>query len=549
MEGEETDMNEKSGGGIARIGREIEEIEALAASTREQAADAGAISPSVADETIREIGQQVSQALLKFVPSGSIFALDIHGAVRMYGNHLQTHESLGAARINMDGGENKNEKAIRGKALEEFHVHDQKMAGHRSYTTDELAIMKEGNDPEYERLREKHPEIEHLAQTNHEQTDVVTITRQGIVTAQVKNLGEASDYFWAFKKDADNQRFIVPMDKYESVKADLEKRAKKGGENGERAKEFLQKLESASVARWGTRNPRLAHSAKVAQDAATRTGRRIGAGVATDVALIAIGGVAWEIREAYRDPGAMTLMERVDRLLRVVWSKIRAAIKDRALREIGFEALSMGVSMLAAPQKMARAAVSKILSTAQRLWMDFVAGKIKSLADVVSAILKAVYSVACIGVAITVERYLSTVLGVVPGGEILSAVLAAAVAGVIIVIGNRGIEAIVRGLAALSARAELARRRREEIERFCAQAIPRMIADRDRLEELVDRHLAESGIALDHAFADMGAARDGDVKDLGRFLDALKELNPALQWSSLAEFETSVMRSDEPLKI
>ena len=538
-------MSEKSGGGVAAVGREIGEIGALAASTREQAADAGAISPSVADEAIREIGQQVSQALLRFVPSGGKFALDIHGAVLLYGNHLQTHEGLGEARKNKDGGENRNEKAIRGKALEEFHVHDQKMAGRRSYTTDELAMMRAGDGDErkeYDRLRKKHPEIEDLAQKNHLHTDVVTITPQGIETAQVKNLDNPSSYFREFKKDHDNDQFIVPMDKYESVKADLEKRAKKGGENGERAKEFLQKLESASVARWGTRNPRLAHSAKVAQDAATRTGRRIGAGVATDVALIAIGGVAWEIREAYRDPGAMTLMERVDRLLRVVWSKIRSAIKDRALREIGFEALSM----LAAPLKMAGAAVSKILRTVQRLWMDFVAGKIKSLADVVSAILKAVYSVACIGVAIAVERYLSTVLGVVPGGEMLSAVLAAAVAGVIIVIGNHGIEAIVRGLAALSARAELARRRREEIERFCAQAIPRMIADRDRLEDLVDRHLAERGIALDCAFADMGAARDDE--DLGRFLDALKALNPGLPWSSLAEFD-ALMLSDQPVKL
>ena len=92
-------MSEKSGGGIAGLDREIGEIGALAPSTREQAADAGAISPSVADEAIREIGQQVSQALLRFVPSGTgKIALDIHGAVRMYGNHLQTHESLGEAR-------------------------------------------------------------------------------------------------------------------------------------------------------------------------------------------------------------------------------------------------------------------------------------------------------------------------------------------------------------------------------------------------------------------------------------------------------------------
>ena len=546
-------MSKKSGSGVATIGREIGEIGALAASAQERVADTGTISPSVADEAIREIGQQISQTLSRFVPSGGKFPLDIDGALRMYGNHVQTHENLSAARVNEDGGKNRNERMIQGKTEEEFFVHDQKMAGHTSHTTDKLAKMKEANHPEheeYEMLRKAYPEIEHLAQTNHAHTDVVTVTSQGIMTAQVKKLDDPASYFREFKKDSKNDQFVVPSDKFESVKADLEKREKKGGEDGRRAKEFLQKLKSASVGSWATRNPTLAHSAKVARDAATRTGSRIGAGVATDVALIAMGGVAWEIREAYRDPDAMTLMERVSRLLRVVWSKIQEAIKDRSLREIGFEALSMGVSMLAVPLKMAQAALVKILGVVQRLWMEFIGGKIKSLADVLSAILQAVYSVACIGVAITVERYLSTAIGALPGGEMLSAVLAAAVAGVIIVIGNRGIETIVYGLAKLSARAELARRRREEIEQFCAQAIPQMIADRERLEELIDEHLAERRVTLDRTFADMGTAWEDE--DLDRFLDALKTLNAvygkALPWSSQEEFD-ALMLSDKPLKM
>ena len=541
-------MSDKSRGPIAGIDRQSGEIGALVASAREPT-EGGSNFPSVADEAIREIGQQVSQALLRFMPSGTgKFALDIHGAVRMYGNHLQTHQSLGAARVNTDGSENNNENAVRGKNLEESYTHDQRMEGQRSYTTDELAIMRKDDDPEYGRLLRKYPEIADLAQTNHEQTDVVTVTRQGLVTAQVKNLDKASKYFQAFQEDADNDRFVVPQDRYLSVKADLEQRAKGGGADGQQAKEFLEKLEPASASRRATRHPNLAHAGKVAQDAATRAGHRIAVGVATDIALIAVGGVAWEIREYYRDPGTMTLWQRVDRLLRVIWSKIKAVFNERALREVGFEALSAGVSMLVAPLKMAKAAVEKIFGVVSRLWMEFVAGKIKSLADVVSAILKAVYSVACIGVAIAVERSLANVLGVVPGGEMLSAVLAAAVAGVIIVIGNRGIETIVRTLAVLSSRVELARRKREEIERFCAQVIPQMVADRERLEGLVDRHLAEREFALDSAFADMAAARHGE--GIGKFLNGLQEVNAAygkvLPWSSFMEFNTR-MRSDEPL--
>ena len=542
-------MSDKSGGAFAGISQELGDIGALAASTRGLAADTGQVPPSVADEAIREIGQQISQALLRFVPSGTgKFALDIHGAVRMYGNHLETHESIGAARINQDGGKSSNVNAVRGKHLEEFYKFDQKTMGQRSYTTDELNIMRDNQDPEYDSLVKKYPKIASLARKNHEQTDIVTITPQGLVTAQVKNLERASDYFRHFRKDADNDRFIVPMDKYESVRADLERRAKAGGMDGQQAKQFLKKLEPASASRWSTRHPNLAHAGKVAQDAATRAGHRIAVGVATDIALIAVGGVAWEIREYYRDPGTMTLWQRVDRLFRVIWDKIKAVFNERALREVGFEALSASVSMLAAPLKMAKAAVEKIFGVVSRLWMEFVAGKIKSLADVVSAILKAVYSVACIGVAIAVERSLANVLSVVPGGEMLSAVLAAAVAGVIIVIGNRGIETIVRTLAALSSRVELARRKREEIERFCAQVIPQMVADRERLEGLVDRHLAEREFALDSAFADMAAARDGE--GIGRFLNGLQEMNAAygkmLPWSSFMEFDTR-MRSDEPL--
>ena len=545
-------MSNKSGGAFAGIDREIGETVALAAATRELATDAGTIPPSVADEAIREIGQQVSQALLRFVPSGTgTFTLQIHDAVRMYGTHLQTHRSLDAARINKDGSESRSEKGVRGKILEEFSAHGQKMAGRRSYTTDKLANMKKGGDPEYHRLLQKYPEIANLAQTNHEQTDVVTITRQGIERAQVKNLDDVGKYFGEFKKDADNERLIVPADKYESVKERFEKKVQEGGPDGQLAKEFLRKLEPASASRWATQHPKWAHAGEIAQDAATRAGRSIAVGVGTDIALITIGGVAWEIREYYRNPNAMALWDRVVRLLRVVWSKIKAAFNERALQGIVFEVSSIGVSMLAAPLKMAKAAIEKISRVIQRLWMDFVAGKIKSLADVVSAILKAVYSVACIGVAIAVERSLSNVLGVVPGGEMLSAVLAAAVAGVIIVIGNRGIETIVRGLAVLSSRAELARRKRVEIEQFCAQAIRQMIEDRERLEEFVDQHLAERELALDRSFADMAAARDDGAQQ--RFLDALIKVNSiygkALPWSSQAEFDSRMRPEAPPLPL
>ena len=294
-----------------------------------------------------------------------------------------------------------------------------------------------------------------------------------------------------------------------------------------------------------------ADSTRIAMDASKRiTGNIIG-GTVSDVAVFACGGAAWEIRDAYRNPDAMSLLERCKRLITAIWERIKTTLKGRSLREIGSETVTGIASALAAPLKMATAAIEKIVSVLRRLWMDFVDGRIKSLADLFAACLKALFVAASVGVALLLEAELGPLMSTIPGGNVLAAVIAAVVAGVMIVIGNRSIDGIVRTLFGMFNAGTIARLRREEIQRVCEEAIPRLIEDRERLQALVDSHFAEREAMLDATFEDMQSARENH--DFNGFLKSLNTLNEAygkaLPWVSFDEFDEFMLDDSQTLKL
>ena len=286
-------------------------------------------------------------------------------------------------------------------------------------------------------------------------------------------------------------------------------------------------------------------------DAVKRTASNVAIGVISDLALFSVGGAAMEIRDAWLHPYDMSLLERCKRLIRAIWERFLPSLKDRSLREIGSEALVVALaSILSKPFTMAAAAVEKVVETLRRLWMDFCAGRLKTVGDVVAAALKAVFAVASVGVAVALETQLTPLLGGLPLGDLLSALCAAVVAGVMIVIGNRSIDHIMRSLFAIFEGAEIARRRREEIEAFCAIAIPQLVADRHRLESLVEGHLEARKKLLTRAFEDLRSASDHG--DTDGFLKELVKINraygKALPWRTFNEFD-ELMQGSEPLKL
>ena len=452
-----------------------------------------ATSVSMTDDVVREIGEQVSLTLRRHFPKIGGTPLDLTNGILLYQAHLGMSVSSAEVPI-QDASES---------APNEVGVYVIKHKGEVVYVG--RAIEDRPNQS-----------IKGLRKRIREHT---------------RGAGTSSEELDDYRNDKD-----TTVELHTTGSADA-------------AKNLEAKLIAEHHPKLNKRKEK-SDSTRIVKDASKRiTGNIIG-GVVSDVAVFSCGGAAWEIRDAYRNPDALSLLERCERLIAAIWERIKTALKGRSLREIGSEIVTGVASALAAPLKMATAAIEKIGSVLRRLWMEFVDGRIKSPADLIAACLKALFVIASAGVAVLLEAELSPFMSAIPGGKVLASVIAAVVAGVMIVIGNRSIDNVVWALFGMFNAGTIARRRRKEIQRMCEEAIPRLIEDRERLQALVDNHFAEREAMLDATFEDMRSTRRNH--DFNGFLKSLITLNQAygrmLPWESFEEFDEFMLDDSRPLK-
>ncbi len=321
------------------------------------------------------------------------------------------------------------------------------------------------------------------------------------------------------------------------------------------SKDAANNLEAREIEKHDTRNrgwnKREESTVSSIPDESKRIVGGVAIGIVSDVTLFVIGGVAAEIRDAYQNPESISLLERCKRLLLAIWERLKVAFRDRSLRDIGSEFIVAIVSMLSAPLKMAKATVGKLVEVVRRLWMEFCSGNIKTLADWIAGSLKALLVILSVGAAVVLESQLTPLLVSVPGGEVLSAVIAAALAGVMIVVGNRAITGVVQSVSGIFQSAAQARQRREEIEKLCDKMIPQLIEDRERLQAFIDDHFQEREALLNCTFEDIQVAHyDGNTDD---FLRGLVKINAAyaqeLPWVNFEEFDEFMLDPDTSLKL
>ena len=454
-----------------------------------------ATSVSMTDDAVREIGEQVSLALRRHFPKLGGTPLDFTNGILLYQAHLGISVSSAEIRL-QDASE---------RAPNEVGVYEFKHKGEVVYVG---RAIEDRPSQSTKGLRKRLEEHARGAKTSSQGLD------------KYRNDKDTTVELYRTGSDAAAKNLEAELiDKHDPLE---NKRKEKTDSSG------------------------------VVKDASKRIIGNIISGVASDVAVFACGGAAWEIRDAYRNPGTTSLLDRCERLIFTIWERIKASLKDRSWREIGSEVFTGVVSALAAPLKMATAAIEKSVSVLRRLWMEFVDGKIKSLDDLIAACLKTLVAFASVVVAsTTLEAKLSQLMAAIPGGEVLAAVIAAVVAGVMIVIANRSIDGIVRTLFVTFSAGTIARRRREEIQRVFEEAIPRLIEDRERLQALVDGHFTEREVLLDATFEDMQSSRKN--QDFDGFHKSLITLNKAygkvLPWTSFDEFEEFMLDDSRTLKL
>lgn len=481
---------------------------------------------AVADRVAREIQDQVVRALQRKAPWGTGHAFDFARGQKLYASHLRAqgvyvgaHFDIARNRRTQAGSLNRNEKLVRGQAHEILDVADRNARGEN--------VERTGN--------------------NDPQTDASGWDARGNrIDIQHKRLSNPTDYFGAFSKDIANDQFVVPEEHYDDVRRDLERRVGKGGAEAKRAKTILVGLRKGP--RWtGGENPTREIAIKqanrlavAARDTVDRAARRAAYETAVDIAVFAVGAVVTEYRLYRAAPEEMTAIERCRRVVAAIWTRLVESLKRSSGRELATEILYLILAALTAPLRMAAGAVRSVADTVRRLWMDFVDGKLETLADVVSAVLVAVLAVAAVGVATTLEAELGALLTGLPVvGELVAAVIAAALAGLMVALGAHAIEKVVHALFGIFAGAKEARRRREAIEQLCAEVVPELIADRDRLKQILDSHLGKIEDAMTATFVSLG---DSDSQqDTGAFIDGLVALNAAydakLPWRNTTEFD------------
>ena len=450
---------------------------------------------SVTDEVIREIAEQVSNSMRKRVPRWGGTAFDIAQGVEMYRGHLG---------ISIPSSEMSLRDAARLSPADGGAPHD---VG--------VYVLKREGKPVY------------VGRATEDRPSQATKGLRKRLQEHARGADTSGDEIRAHREE-------LTVEFYSTGSAEAAKSLE--------ARKINDLQTDKDNGGW---NKRVERPLSFPPDTVRRTASNIGVGVMSDLALFSVGGAAMEIRDAWRNPEEMSLLDRCARLVRAIWQRFLASVKDRSLREIGTEAITAVASIVTARLKMAAVAVEKIVDALRRLWMDFVAGKLKTLADVVSACLKAVFAAVSVAAAFSVESQLAPQFATFPFGDVLAALCAAVVAGVMIVLGNRGIDYIVRSMFELFQGAEVARRRREEIEAFCAETLPQLVADRERLEALVETHIAGREALLDRTFADLQSARD--TNDIDGFIKALNELHP-LPWRTFDEF-VDFMHSPEPLRL
>ena len=506
-----------------------------------------ASSASVTDDVLREVGEQVSLAMRKKMPKWGATPFDIAQGIKVYREHLHTFDNLKILRTNDDGTANKSILQSIGKPFEELDAYMLRRDGEEAYTTDELRRLAEDHP-----LFKRYPKLLEFRQSEnkdrkeHGYADVVVIRDGRIKTIQHKNFGNPTEAVTSFLKDYEADEFRVPSDKFKATTIKLKKRiaSEKDEDKVKKLKHILKNLRPSSVGSREADRPRKTVLRVATVDASKRAAANTASGAMSDMALFAIGGAAMEIREGWQNPDEMSILDRCKRLISAICQRLVSALQDRSARELGAEAAAAAVSLLAAPLRLAVAAAEKIVEVLRRLWMDFLAGSLKTVGDVVAAALKALMAVAGVGVGLAVEAKLTPLFGGIPLGDILAALCAAVVAGVMIVLGNRAIDSVVVSLGRIVEGAAAAKRRREEIEALCTEALPQMVADRKQLQSILDSDLASRQTVLHRTFADLQSTRD--ASDIDGFLARLCDLNGAygamLPWSNLNEFESDMLR-------
>lgn len=503
------------------------------------------LSRSVMKDISTEVGNQL---LRKFMASfGSNLALA--DGVALYAGQINTGRSIYAVTHKKDGSPNNNECKF-GFVFESQVTGEQ---NRKAIINNTGEIYSRTDDLYFDKYRDGNPlphkDLERIACYNNMHTDVVGYSESGISVKQQLKVVKDTKALLKERYISDDPQapdeIVVPADDYERHKTNLERYAQSPDpELRAKARAALQKLRPSTITRAQTENG-AAYQHVVRQtvtDAACRTGERTLKGLLPEVGMLVVGGTVWELRDAVKNTHSLSIWQRFERFLGVIWKKLTSSAVVRAGKEFGLEALNLLLSMLRSIFKSAGALLSTIGQGLNTVWESvygYLTGKISSFSQLVSIILKALATLGIGTLAYTLEQQL-TALGM---PSVLGGLLAAALAGIAIVFANRGIDAFIFSIVSAFSQAKVSALRREIIKDFCDEIIPQIVEDRKRFEIMANVYFSKRSLLISKSFKDIRnsfAARD--VLQLYTSLEIINNMfGKTLGWSTQQEFDSLML--------
>ncbi len=393
-------------------------------------------------------------------------------------------------------------------------------------------------------------------------TDLVTYDKDGniIKQEQLKVIGN-TDNLLKDRYLSGEVYLKVPFDDYKRHRENLEEMIndpKTKPETKEAAKMALDKLNKSNYAnRLMCDNPR---ATAILTQSAVASSHIVSVGT-SDGVVVALStlanGTIYEIKDMFSENGEkISITQRLKRLI----NKVIEAFKSTFKRGAGFGVIDTIIGVLSQIFKSISAKIKYIWknlrNSAKSIYnaiYDFITGKTKTYKDLISAIIKALFSFTAIISSIGLETQIEVVLS-----PIITPVIASFVAPVLaiiagafaVVLGTRAIDYAINFLFGVYADLIKSRERRAEIEKVIDEFLPQLIEDNEKLEALIKTKFKDMKLKLDSSFADLQNAIISSNSTL--FINSLVQINgiygQKLKYVSFKEFDQAML-SDNVIKI
>lgn len=393
-------------------------------------------------------------------------------------------------------------------------------------------------------------------------TDLVTYDKDGniIKQEQLKVIGN-TDNLLKDRYLSGEVYLKVPFDDYKRHRENLEEMIndpKTKPETKEAAKMALDKLNKSNYAnRLMCDNPR---ATAILTQSAVASSHIVSVGT-SDGVVVALStlanGTIYEIKDMFSENGEkISITQRLKRLI----NKVIEAFKSTFKRGAGFGVIDTIIGVLSQIFKSISAKIKYIWknlrNSAKSIYnaiYDFITGKTKTYKDLISAIIKALFSFTAIISSIGLETQIEAVLSPIITPMIASfvaPVLAIVVGAFAVILGTRAIDSVINSLFGVYLDLIKSRERRAEIEKVIDEFLPQLIEDNEKLETLIKTKFKDMKLKLDSSFADLQNAIISSNSTL--FINSLVQINEIygqkLKYVSFKEFDQAMI-SDSAIKI